>query len=224
MIKNIIFDVGGVLAKPKTGNWFITPNFWNIVDKTKIDEEVLKNNLKKCLYLHTQDPKSEVEEYEMFKKYYLEVLRLCGYEEKSEKVASELAMDCVYNDDKFNFYEDVLKSLEELSKSYDLYILSDSWPSSFRVLKNNGIDKMFKGIAISSMYSTSKKKNLFDKFLKEYRDVLPDESIYIDDRTYILDKAKEYGFDLLLMNREKENIKTDYMMVSNLQELIDILK
>lgn len=83
---------------------------------------------------------------------------------------------------------------------------------------------MFKGIAISSMYSTSKKKNLFDKFLKEYRDVLPDESIYIDDRTYILDKAKEYGFDLLLMNREKEKIKTDYMMVSNLQELIDILK
>ena len=27
MIKNIIFDIGGVLAEPKSGHWFITTNF-----------------------------------------------------------------------------------------------------------------------------------------------------------------------------------------------------
>lgn len=36
-IKNIAFDVGGVLAEPITGHWFITPNFWNIIDKDIIN-------------------------------------------------------------------------------------------------------------------------------------------------------------------------------------------
>lgn len=27
MIKNIIFDIGGVLAEPKSGHWFITLTF-----------------------------------------------------------------------------------------------------------------------------------------------------------------------------------------------------
>ena len=42
MIKNIIFDIGGVLAEPKSGHWFITTNFWNILNKNLIDEEKLK--------------------------------------------------------------------------------------------------------------------------------------------------------------------------------------
>ena len=49
-IKNIIFDIGGVLANPKSGHWFITPNFYNIIDINLIDEEKLNNSLKKHLY------------------------------------------------------------------------------------------------------------------------------------------------------------------------------
>ena len=45
-IKNIIFDIGGVLANPKSGHWFITPNFWNIVDKKLVNEDELKIHLK----------------------------------------------------------------------------------------------------------------------------------------------------------------------------------
>ena len=51
MIKNIIFDIGGVLAEPKSGHWFITTNFWNILNKNLIDEEKLKISLKKILIL-----------------------------------------------------------------------------------------------------------------------------------------------------------------------------
>ena len=35
-IKSIALDVGGVLAEPATGYWYITPNFWSILDKSKI--------------------------------------------------------------------------------------------------------------------------------------------------------------------------------------------
>lgn len=46
-IKNIIFDIGGVLADPKSGHWFITTNFWNIIDKDLVNQEKLKSSLKK---------------------------------------------------------------------------------------------------------------------------------------------------------------------------------
>ena len=47
-IRNIIFDNGGVLANPRTGHWYITPNFWNIVDLDKeTNMDIIKDVMKK---------------------------------------------------------------------------------------------------------------------------------------------------------------------------------
>lgn len=224
MIKNIIFDIGGVLAEPKSVHWFITTNFWNILNKNLIDEEKLKIRLKKYLYLQTQEPKTEKDEHKMFSNYYCNVLKDINYPNASLDIANKLADDCVYNDDKFIFFDDVYSILEELSKKYNLYIISNGWPSSFRVLKNKGIDKYFKGIIISSMYTTVKEENLFDIFINKYKEVTPSESLYIDDRNHILQKAKEYGFNLLLMDRYKKYEKTQFEIVNNMNDILKILE
>lgn len=224
MIKNIIFDIGGVLAEPKSGHWFITTNFWNILNKNLIDEEKLKISLKKYLYLQTQEPKTEKDEHKMFSNYYCNVLKDINYPNASLDIANKLADDCVYNDDKFIFFDDVYSILEELSKKYNLYIISNGWPSSFRVLKNKGIDKYFKGIIISSMHTTVKEENLFDIFINKYKEVTPSESLYIDDRNHILQKAKEYGFNLLLMDRYKKYEKTQFEIVNNMNDILKILE
>ena len=224
MIKNIIFDIGGVLAEPKSGHWFITTNFWNILNKNLIDEEKLKISLKKYLYLQTQEPKTEKDEHKMISNYYCNVLKDINYPNASLDIANKLADDCVYNDDKFIFFDDVYSILEELSKKYNLYIISNGWPSSFRVLKNKGIDKYFKGIIISSMYTTVKEENLFDIFINKYKEVTPSESLYIDDRNHILQKAKEYGFNLLLMDRYKKYEKTQFEIVNNMNDILKILE
>ncbi len=224
MIKNIIFDIGGVLAEPKSGHWFITTNFWNILNKNLIDEEKLKISLKKYLYLQTQEPKTEKDEHKMFSNYYCNVLKDINYPNAILDIANKLADDCVYNDDKFIFFDDVYSILEELSKKYNLYIISNGWPSSFRVLKNKGIDKYFKGIIISSLYTTVKEENLFDIFINKYKEVTPSESLYIDDRNHILQKAKEYGFNLLLMDRYKKYEKTQFEIVNNMNDILKILE
>lgn len=36
-IKAVLFDSGRVLNGPVTGYWFITPNFWEYVDKSVFD-------------------------------------------------------------------------------------------------------------------------------------------------------------------------------------------
>lgn len=223
-IKNIIFDIGGVLADSKSGNWFITPNFWNIIDKNIVNEEKLKNSLKKNIYLQTQTPKTEKEEYEMFSNYYYHVLKEIDYPNINKEIANKIADDCVYNDDKFIFYDDNKDTLELLSKKFNLYIISNGWPSSFRVLKNNNIDIYFKDIIISSIYTTTKENNLFDIFLKEHKNVNPKESIYIDDRKHILDKAKTYDFHLLLMDRKNTCIENNYKIVNNMNDILEVLK
>lgn len=223
-IKNIIFDIGGVLANPKSGHWFITPNFYNIIDINLIDEEKSNNSLKKHLYLQTQKPKTELEEHEMFSKYYSHVLKEINYPNANKDIANKIADDCVYNDDKFIFYDDAKSILKRLSKKYDLYIISNGWPSSFRVLKNRGLDIYFKDIFISSMYTTSKEENLFDVFLNQCKNVNPKESLFIDDRRHILDKAKKYGFNLLLMDRKKTYTESQFKIINNMNDILEVLK
>lgn len=223
-IKNIIFDIGGVLADPKSGHWFITSNFWDIVDKNFIIDDELKISLKKYLYLQTQEPKSELEEHKMFSNYYYQVLKEINYQSLTKDIADKIADDCVYNDEKFIFYEDVKETLKKLSQHYYLYIISNGWPSSFRVLKNKNIDKYFKDIFISSMYSTTKEENLFDIFLDKYKNVNPKESLYIDDRRHILEKAKEYGFNLLLMDRKSIYTESNFKIINGMNDIEDILE
>lgn len=223
-ITNIIFDIGGVLAKPKTGNWFITNNFFNILDENLIDKERLNESLKKYLYIQTQEPKTEEEEHAMFSNYYYKVLADLSYPNLTKELAAKIADDCVYNDDKFIIYEDVKPVLEELSKSYNLYIISNGWPSSFRVLKNKGFYNYFKKVYISSMYTTSKEEELFDIFLNNQLEVKPEESLYIDDRRHILDKAKEYNFNLLLMDRDNKYQDYNITIIKNMNDILRLLE
>lgn len=223
-IKNIIFDIGGVLANPKSGHWFITPNFWNIVDKKLVNEDELKIHLKKYLYLQTQEPKNEVKEHEMFSNYYYQVLKSIDYPNINKDISDKIADDCVYNDDKFIFYEDVKENLERFSKEYNLYIISNGWPSSFRILKNKYIDSCFKDILISSMYTTTKEEKLFDIFLDKHKNVNPKESLYIDDRRHILAKASEYEFNLLLMDRKGIHTENKFKVINNMNDIFEVLK
>lgn len=217
-IKNIIFDVGGVLAGPRSGHWFITNNFYKIVDKNLINEKALRKSMKNNLFLHTQNPKTEEEERKMFSDYYYKVLSDINYQNLNREVSDKLAYDCVYNDDKFIFYDDVEDGLKRLSEKYDLYIISNGWPSSLRVLHNKKIDKYFKGIVISSMYTDSKEETLFNVFLDKYK-VNPKKSVYVDDRKHILKKAKKYKFNLLLMKRKINICPEIFKIIHSLEEI-----
>ena len=220
MIKNIIFDNGDVLSVPKTGHWFITPNFWDILG---IDEkenlETMTEIMGKSKYLLTQEPKTELEEYNMFRNFYYQVLNKFNYKKLSEDIVNSLAWDNVYNDDKYIFFEDVDDELEKLSKKYNLYIITDAWSSSFRVLDNRNISKYFKGIMVSSIESKTKLEGLFERFLEKNKNLIPQESVFIDDRKDILDKAHQCGFKVLLMDRSEKQCDYTYTVINKLNEI-----
>lgn len=74
------------------------------------------------------------------------------------------------------------------------------------------------------MFTTTKEEKLFDIFIEKYKDVNPNESLYIDDRRHILQKAKEYGFNLLLMDRHRKYSESDFKTINNMNDILEVLE
>ena len=220
MKKNLFFDVGQTLAHPKTGNWFITPNFYNILGD--IDLDIILSSEAKCMHLlDEREISTEDEEFDMFCKYYEALLHEMNYPDITTEKIRALAYDNVFNDEKVELFPDVEKILKVLSKDYDLYIISNAWPSTYRILKHLGIYELFAGVFISSTSGFTKDdKTLFEIALTG---IDPDDKNYfIDDRIDLVEMSLEYGFVPILIDREYDD-ETTYIKIHDLKELKETL-
>ena len=157
----------------------------------------------------------------MFCKYYEALLREMNYPDITTEKIRALAYDNVFNDEKIELFPDVEKLLKSLSKDYDLYIISNAWPSTYRLLKHLGIYELFTGVFISSTFGFTKDdKTLFEIALTG---IDPDDKNYfIDDRIDLVEMSLEYGFVPILIDREYDD-ETTYIKIHNLKELKDAL-
>ena len=221
MKKNLFFDVGSTLLYPKTKEWFIPPNYKKILGD--IDTNLFKESIDKNKFLlDERNINTEEQEFEMFSKFYYNVLKDFNYSNITTEIIQNLAYDCVYNDDKFVFYKEVKRELKNLSKEYDMYIISDAWPSTYRILKNYGIYDLFKNIYISSDLGFKKSdKMLFEIALENISS--NDINYFIDDRFELLKISERYGFIPIIIDRN-DNELTNYIEVRNLTQLRHLLK
>lgn len=218
--KYLILDFGLVLGKPKTGNWFITPNFYEIIGKNKIDLKRLNVLFNKYNENISKKIITKEEEYKAFKEFYLNILNELKIVKNEEETAEKLAEDFVYNEDKYIMYDDVYEFLEKQSQKYILILLSDNWPCVYAILKNWGIDKFFTKIYISSEYPALKKDGLlFDYAMNEFK-IKKDEAIFIDDNPELLEVADKKKLIPVLMDRA--NLHKDYSKYKRIQNLEEI--
>lgn len=77
-VKTILFDSGRTLNAPRTGHWFITPNFIDIIKNLQFsctNEELNKAMEKACEHIsQILLVESEEEEFSMFMNFYEIVL------------------------------------------------------------------------------------------------------------------------------------------------------
>ncbi|GKU25139.1 HAD-IA family hydrolase [Clostridium folliculivorans] len=229
-LKAILFDSGRVLNDPRTGNWFVPPNFHSYVDKNKfelLDEKLVQVAFYKAMKF--LDAKSiiltEEEEFELFIEFYKVLSNELSGLELNETHIVEIARDTVFNDEKFLFYEDVFEVIPKLSKSYKLGVVSDTWPSLERVFKNAGLREYFSTFVMSSKIGVIKPNELmFNTALSELN-INPEEAIFIDDNIKNVEGAAKLGMQGILMIRD-ENLKvdTEYKTIRNLKELLSLLE
>lgn len=225
-VKAILFDSGRTLNVPRTGHWFITPNFIKIIEKEgfvysdeQLDEAMQKayDHISKILVVKTEE-----EEYEMFKEFYEIVLKELNYPDISDEIIDLLARDNVYNDDKFFFFEDVEQSLKILKGKYLLGVVSDTWPSLERVFINKDLRKYFSTFVMSSVHGSYKaEKVLFEIAMKELG-ITPEEAIFVDDSESNLRAAEEFGMIPILIDvYDTKNLESKYKIIHSISELIE---
>jgi len=157
----------------------------------------------------------------MFKDFYEIVLREIEYPNINNKVIELLAMDNVYNDEKFLFFDDVQPSLLTLKKKYLLGVVSDTWPSLERVFINNNLRHYFSTFIMSSIYGSCKAEKILFKIAIEELGIEPQETIFIDDSESNLVAAEEFGMIPILIDRYNlQGLKSKYPIIRSLSELI----
>lgn len=235
-IKAILFDSGRVLNGPVTGHWFITPNFWEYVNKDVFDSldksKIASAFAEADKYIITQKlMTTKDEEYKHFVKFYeIFSLRLPELQLYSETIEN-IARDLVFNPKKYVFYDDALSVIPELKDKCKLAIVSDAWPSLLDVYEENNMTSYFDSIVISSFLGTSKPDSKMYNTALEELDVKPEEAIFIDDSLKNCIGAIEVGINAVLLCRNKqvyirEKIKSvgkKYRVINNLHQLYKII-
>ena len=226
-VKAILFDSGRTLNTPRTGHWFITPNFFNIIRDSQFTctEEQLDVAMTRA-YKYINKillVKTEEDEFLMFKEFYEIVLKEINYPNINNKIIELLARDNVYNDEKFLFFDDVEASLMKLKEKYLLGVISDTWPSLERVFVNKKLNQYFSTFIMSSIYGSYKAEKLLFKIAIEELGIKPQEAIFVDDSESNLIAAEEFGMIPILIDRDHtQHLKSKYLIITSLSELLEI--
>lgn len=206
-IKAILFDSGRVLNVPATGHWFITPNFFNYINKKKF-ASIPKAEKKLAFakageYINKQKLIiDETEEYEHFFEYYKIFSDYLPKLQLTKEDISSITKDYVFNYYKYRFFSDVLHLIPALSTTYKLAVVSDAWPSLENVFRFAGLRSYFSSFIISSKLGVTKPDELMYKTALEELNVSTDEAIFIDDSIKNCNGATKLGIESFVLCRD----------------------
>lgn len=185
MIKNIIFDVGGVIFDDKNNNLV---NKFNISEeKTKeITKIAFTNNFQNCMlgYESVADYITTITEKYSDIKYELQYL-----------------IDPKFYYETFPLKKDVYNLIIKLyDKGYNLYILSNNTKDSFEYVSSIMNLKYFKGIVSSYQEHIIKPNNeIYDLIISRYK-LNKEETIFIDDSSTNIEAATKVGIKSIKFN------------------------
>ena len=174
-LKNIIFDLGGVILIGKP---------IDVLDNLNIDKKTY-NQLK--IFFDDWD-KIDLGEESLEYKY-----KQCNFSKEYDEF---------YKNKLINYYKwrevdmRLIKCIHQLKKNgYNVYILSDNNKECIEYYKNSSTFKDIDGWSLSCDYHTTKGEgHLFDVFINEFN-LNPSECYFIDDELNNIEEAKKHGIN-----------------------------
>lgn len=209
-ISGILLDSGMVINYPATGNWFITPRFFEIVNKERFRKysylRIKKVISKSYEELNKIPLITDTEtEKELFANFYRAFGEALPKLEIGEKEVNMLADEIVYNMDKYGYYEDAVKALPLLHKKYKTAIVSDAWPSLRNTYNKTGLNNHVDSMVISSELGTLKPdKSMYLRALEDLN-LSAEECIFVDDKVNNCTGARDVGITPVLMCRRRKD-------------------
>jgi putative hydrolase of the HAD superfamily len=211
-IRRIFLDSGMVLVHPRSGHWFHTTAYLAACARLSLPEVTARQKLnEKAAHEHLAahpSVRDEAEETELFLGYYSRLF--AGVEGKDNRdfiamCATNKATDL----DEQVVYGDVPASLERLSRSFKLGVISDAWPSLEKAYRKNGLRRHFDPFVVSSLHGCTKEgRRLFEIALSLVEEG-PGECLFVDDSPANCGRARKLGLEVLVLNRNRYQAQKD---------------
>lgn len=222
--KVIFFDVGYTLDKPASGDWMFTNRFLELTGeklKQRTETEIQQARDAGLHYLAQDHLIQSVEaEIQNFFDYYSIVSDKLGLG-LSEEERNQIARDRACNMKNYIPYPGTAEVLSTLSKTHQLGIISDTWPSIEAQLEYIGVSQYLSFTTFSCFVGVFKpdKRIYLDALIK--CGVPADETVFLDDVVRNLDGAAALGITpILIAANPGADVETNYLKIHDLRELI----
>ena len=222
--KVIFFDVGYTLDKPASGDWMFTNRFLELTGdklKQRTDSEIQRARDAGLRYLAQDHLIQSVEaEIQNFFDYYSIVSDKLDLG-LSEEERNQIARDRACNMENYIPYPGIAEVLGTLSKTHQLGIISDTWPSIEPQLEYIGVSQYLSFSTFSCFVGVFKPdKRIYLDALNKCG-VPAEETVFIDDAVRNLDGAAALGITpILIAANPASDVETDYLKIHDLRELI----
>jgi putative hydrolase of the HAD superfamily len=224
-VRGLFFDLGWTIFRPATGDWrmtakaleYINPHILWSIPQDKLNAAFSKADE----YLINEIYKTEDEEFVRYKNYYGTIAKMLPEINITQQQAEIIAMDRVYNEANYVFFEDAKMTLGALKEKYKIGVISDTDPSIIRVLKNAGIYDYFDHLTLSYELGESKPSLVMYRNALETMGLQATETIFIDDYEKNLEGAAAFGIQpILTLSHPDAQESTAYPSIKRLSDLL----
>ena len=220
----IFFDVGYTLDAPASGDWMFTRKFLELAgeklkQRTAADVQRARDTGLRFLEQDhlIQTVEAEIRNFFGYYSMISEQLDLGLTEEERNQIARDRAC----NMGNYIPYPGIGEVLDTLSKTHQLGIISDTWPSIEPQLEHIGVSQYLSFCTFSCYVGVFKPdKRIYLDALNKCG-VPAEKTVFIDDAVRNLDGAAALGITpILIAANPASDVETSYTKIRDLRELI----
>ena len=220
----IFFDVGYTLDAPASGDWMFTRKLLELAG------EKLKQRTAADIRRARDTGLRFLEQDHLIQTVEAEIRNFFGYYSiiseqldlgLTEEERNQIARDRACNMGNYIPYPGIGEVLDTLSKTHQLGIISDTWPSIEPQLEHIGVSQYLSFCTFSCYVSVFKPdKRIYLDALNKCG-VPAEKTVFIDDAVRNLDGAAALGITpILIAANPASDVETSYTKIRDLRELI----
>lgn len=201
---HLIFDCGGVLVYPRTGDWNLPPLMPRVLGARAADlytSDYVQAHRLSAHWLDESRMVADVDEERRLRWEYLRSVNDIMHWHLSEEDIQRLAGNFTDDPLRYGFFEDVAPWLRHWKQRFRLGILSDAMPSILDVLRQQGLYDLFDAVVISTQVGAIKPAERMYAAVLEALNAEPTDCAFIDDRACNVEGAAAAGIRAVQMAR-----------------------
>ena len=221
--RGIFFDIGWTLMKPRR-SWFFSDLFF--ARTAPVSDAQLNEAADAAMPILEHDHRMDSlqQEESQFLSFYRAIQRQLPALALDDESVKMIAHDKVYNNQNYIFFDDVKPVLERLRAEYRLGIISDTWPSAERFLKENKIYDLFDSMTFSYQLGVFKPDPQMYQHALQGLGLPAEQTVFVDDSLSCLQGAAALGITPIQMRKKPDcPAMTGIPAVESMTELEQLL-